>query len=37
MSIKIKFLLIVKAMYFPNPLGMTPTFTSNLLVTLIIK
>ena len=34
---KTKFLLIVKAMYFSNPFGMTLTFTSNLLISLIIK
>ena len=29
--IKTRFLLIVKAVYFSNPFGMTLTFTSNLL------
>ena len=37
LSIKTRFLLIVKAMHFSNPFGMTLTFTSDLLISLIIK
>ena len=37
LSIKIRFLLIVKAMYFCNPFGMTLTFTSNLPISFNIK
>ena len=36
-SIKTRFALTVKAMYFSNPLGMTLAFTSNLLISFIIK
>ena len=37
LSIKTKFLLIVKAMYFSNPFGLTVFFTLNLLFSFIIK
>ena len=37
LSIKNRFLLIVKAMYFSNPFGMTLNFTSKLLMSFIIK
>ena len=37
LSIKTKILLIVKAMYFSNPFGITLTFTSNLPISLLIK
>ena len=33
---KIKFLFIVKAMYFSKPLGITSTFTSNFPISFII-
>ena len=36
LSVKNRFLLIVKAMYFPNPFGMTLTFTSNLLIIIFL-
>ena len=37
LSIKTEFLLIVKAMYFSNPFGITLTFTSDLPISHIIK
>ena len=37
LPIKTKFLLIVKAMYFSNPFGITLIFTSNLPISYIIK
>ena len=37
LSIKTSFVLIMKAMYFSNPFGMTLTFTSNLLISFISK
>ena len=37
LSIKTRFSLIVKAIYSPNPFGITFTFTLNLLISLIIK
>ena len=37
LSIKTRFVLIVKATYFSNPFGMTLTSTSNLLISFIIK
>ena len=37
LSIKNKFLLIVKAMYFSNPLSTTFDFTSNLFIYCMIK
>ena len=37
LPIKTKFLLIVKAMYFGNPFGVTLIFALNLLISCMIK
>ena len=37
LSLKTRFVLIAKAMYFTNPFGMTLTFTSDLPISFIIK